>query len=159
MKRRDFLKAFSATTTIAAAHSLANIVEAQPVIKTFEHSIILPGDKDFNVDWVFDDIALYEHKYDGGSQFNFGVVIPDSFVNELNILSGNDSIRFGFKLQEDYFLIHSYTPGSSDLPFPPHYQNFLENNIFVASTKDISLSGECRDGFLGLEITNATIAW
>ena len=77
MNRRYFIKAFSAGTTLAAATSLADIVEAKPVINNLENRNILPGDKEFNTDWVFDYVAYFRHEYGLSNEFEIGVDVPD----------------------------------------------------------------------------------
>ncbi len=155
MKRRDFLKAFSATTTIAAANTLANIVEAQPVIQTLEKSIILPGDDGFDLDWVFHHVGYLKHEYDGGSLFDFGLLIKDDYF-EASTTAGKDEFHFGFSFKEDDFVDPSRVYSS---PLPEHYQEFLEKTTFVADADNISIGGETGTDYYGLEISRATITW
>ena len=159
MKRRDFLKAFSATTTVAAATSLVNIAEANPVIQTLEKAVILPDDKDFNVDWVFDEIGYCNHQYDGSSTFDFGVMIPCQYLKVFQQAVKKKKFLFSFKLQEQWFLMHSYTPACSDLPLPPYYQKFLEGNVFSTSDFNVHINSEVYDGFFSVELLLAELVW
>ncbi len=159
MKRRDFLKAFSATTTLAAASSLVNIVEAKPIIKTLERSIILPGDKDFDVDWVFDDIAYCNHQYDGSSTFDFGVMIPYQYLNAFQQAIKKKKFIFSFKLENQWFLNHFDRPCCSDSPLPPYYQEFIEGNVFSTSDYNIHIINEVHDGFFTVELLLAELVW
>lgn len=154
MNRRDFIKAFSAGTTLATATSLASIVDAKPVINKLENKIILPGDKAFHTDWVFNYVAYFRHEYELSNELVIGVDVPDYFDDILNRIEGN-SFKFTFELEDCYFFRYG-RPGLSAVSLSSYIEEFLSSNVFEVSKDDFQIGEEVDTDVRSAMITHAT---
>ena len=155
MKRRDFIKAFSAGSTLAVATSLADIIDAKPVINNLENKIILPGDKEFNVDWVFDYVAYFRHEYELSNESQIGVDVPYHFDEILDGIEG-DRFKFTFKLKDYYFFRYG-NPGLTADPLSPYIEAFLETHTFEVDKNDLEYGGEVDADIRSLMISNVRV--
>lgn len=143
MNRRDFIKVFSAGTTLAAATSLAGIADAAPVINSLEAKIILPGDDESDIDWVFDYVGYFSHQYEMVNEYKVGVDVPGNFREILNSIDGS-ALRFSFNLQGDYSFRYAGMMMAPDF-LPKHVETFLNTHIFEARKSDLEIGEEMGD--------------